>query len=265
MIKHENYDACISLFGGQLLGYRPSNEKDVIWLGEKAVFDKSKPIRGGVPLCFPWFGNAGGSQTHGFARNVDWKFESCKVSAESVEVILSHSSDEETKKLWKHDFENKLRFNFGKELTISLITTNTSDEPWSYSGAIHTYFSVGNIRKTSISGVGEKYLDGVVGYVEKQGGNDIEISEETIRICLDSKTPIVIKDRELDRTVEIENHGNTAAVVWNPWIETTKATADMIDREYEDMLCVESTIYGDYPIELKKGEFHELSTVIRLK
>lgn len=247
------------------MSYRPKNEKDVIWLGEEAVFDKSKPIRGGVPLCFPWFGYAGGSQAHGFARNVDWIFESCTVSEERIEVELSHSSDEETKKLWAHDFANKLRFVFDRELTISLVTTNTDDETWSYSGAFHSYFAVGDIEKTSISGVGEKYLDGGEGYVEKQGENEIEISGETIRICLDSKTPIVIKDDNLSRTIEIENHGHTAAVIWNPWIETTKTMADMLDSEYKEMLCVESAIYGDFPIELKKGESHELITVIRLR
>lgn len=264
-IDHEMASAGISLFGGHLLWFKPKGEREVLWLSEDADWTGSKAIRGGVPICFPWFGNAGGEQTHGFARNLEWELLSHTESATGVEISLSLSDSEQTLPLWPHKFNSTLKFSLSNDLKISLMTENTDEKDWTYSGAIHTYFKVSDIAKTQISGVGQRYYDGVQDYVECQGENVMTIDKETIRVCIDPQDTIVVTDSDEEKNITVENHGHNAAVVWNPWKETTQAMADMPDEDYKKMLCVESTIYGQTPVTVKVGEVHTLDTVISLR
>lgn len=264
-ISNQQVNACISLFGGQLLWFRPKDHENVIWLGNQAVYSKAQPIRGGIPICFPWFGKSGGEQTHGFARNVDWKLFDCSEKEGEIQVTLTLRDGAPTTSMWPHKFENRLVYTITEDLKISLVTKNTDDYAWLYSGAIHTYFNIGNIDGVTVSGIGQSYLDGVEGYKQKVGPDEISIDKETIRVCLDSEDTIAIFDNVFDRTINVTNQGHNAAVVWNPWIETTKQTADMDDDEYKSMICVESTIYGDNPVKLEPGQSHELNTTISVK
>ncbi|HHC7201648.1 TPA: D-hexose-6-phosphate mutarotase [Vibrio parahaemolyticus] len=263
-IANQHVNACISLFGGQLLWFKPKNQQDVIWLGNQAVWDKSRPIRGGIPICFPWFGKSGGEQTHGFARNVNWELSECTEIAGEIRVTLTLRDGTPTTSIWPHKFENQLIYTITEELKIDLVTKNTDDYTWLYSGAIHTYFNIGDINGVTVSGVGKSYLDGVDGYMQKAGQDEISIEQETIRICLDSEDTIAIFDKKFNRTIHVTNQGHNAAVIWNPWVETTKLTDDMVDDEYKSMLCVESTIYGDNPVQLEPGKYHKLSTIISI-
>ncbi|NOI65362.1 D-hexose-6-phosphate mutarotase [Vibrio sp. 99-8-1] len=261
-ISHAKFNAGISLFGGQLLWFKPLKGEDVIWLGDEAVYDKSKPIRGGIPLCFPWFGNSYNKQTHGFARNKDWLLKTHQATSEEVTICLELKEDDDTLALWPNRFHCNLHIMLSDSIKINLVTTNTDNKSWHYSGAIHSYFNIASIHESNVSGLGGTCIDGTLGYIETSTDNTITINKETILVCLESEPTISIDDSKNDRTLSIKNDGHNAAVVWNPWVETTLKTDDMKNNDYLNMVCVESALYGDTSIHLQPGESHTLSTEI---
>jgi len=262
-VANKTAEAGISLYGGQLLWFKPVGEKEVIWLSELALFDKTKPIRGGIPICWPWFGNTGGEQTHGFARNVDWTFIGHEETEDSVVITLGLTECEETKAIWPHKFDNLLKFEIGKELKVSLTSTNTDDHDWSYSGALHSYLEIGDIDTISVTGMGNKYIDGVQGYVPAEGSDVLTIDSETIHIYTEPQNPIIVDDKSNQRNINVVNEGHDAAVIWSPWEAQSVAMGDMRDDGYKVMMCVESAIYSEF-IKLAPGESHALSTILSI-
>ncbi|PSW03594.1 D-hexose-6-phosphate mutarotase [Photobacterium lipolyticum] len=259
-IIHQTAEAGISLHGGHLVWYKPAGEQDVIWLSEKAEFDTQKAIRGGIPVCWPWFGKAG-APSHGFARNSQWTLHEHRENEKGVIVALTLEDNEETHAIWPHKFHNQLTFEFGQELKVHLTSTNTDDHEWSYSGALHSYFNIDDINTVSITGMGDKYLDSVQGDIACEGGETLTIDQEVDRVYTEPKNPIIITDPNNQRQIHIENQGHNAAVIWNPWQALSVSMADMADNSYETMVCVESTIHGQ-GITLAPGESHTLSTIV---
>ncbi|MGR5437025.1 D-hexose-6-phosphate mutarotase [Vibrio owensii] len=263
-IDHTKFSAEISLFGGQLLSYTRKGEAPLIWLGEKAKFDGSIPIRGGVPICFPWFGTKESKPTHGFARTSLWELETYNASEHSVEVILSLSYDANTLKLWPNKFKSILKFELSDEVVISMETINLDSKSWEYSGALHTYLNIADISLVSIDGVGKSYFDGTSDYELTQSEVPMTIDCETIRVSIDSQDEITVSDVGNHRGISVTNSGHNAAVIWNPWAETTRSMSDMADDEYQNMVCVESTIYHHKPVTIEPGKIHCISTKIAL-
>lgn len=261
LVNHKTAEAAISLFGGQLLSYRPTKEKDIVWLSELALFDKTKPIRGGIPICWPWFGNTGGEQTHGFARNIDWALTNYEERDEGVTIVLELSDNDETRAIWPNKFHNALKFEIGNKLTVSLTSTNADKNSWSYNGALHSYLTVGDISKTSVTGMGHQYIDGVQGYVPMEGQEILNFDSETIHIYTAPRNPISINDQTNQREIKVINDGHDSAVIWNPWKQQATNMADMNDNDYKSMLCVESAIYNN-SITLAPGESYTLSTTL---
>ncbi|GAM55560.1 aldose 1-epimerase family protein yeaD [Vibrio ishigakensis] len=259
-VEHPKFSAAISLFGAHLLYFKQVNCEPLIWLSELAKFDGSKPIRGGVPICFPWFGNKESMPAHGFARTRLWELHGYQLNGDEVEVKLACTHDETTLALWPHKFESAVTFTFGAELNISMETTNLDEAAWEYSGALHTYLNVNDVEQVVVSGVGGHYFDGTNGYELTQGDDPMSIGGETIRVSLDPQSQIVVEDAGNSRSIFVENQGHNAAVVWNPWRETSATMSDMADHEYASMLCVESTVYSTMPVSIAPGESHTLAT-----
>ncbi|HCM1552945.1 D-hexose-6-phosphate mutarotase [Vibrio parahaemolyticus] len=261
-IEHPNFSAVISLFGAQLLSYKQKDQEPLIWLSDCAKFDGTIPIRGGVPICFPWFGAKESSPTHGFARTALWQLDTYKIADDRAEVALSLSYSSNTLDRWPHKFRSIIKFELGDELSITLETTNLDSKAWVYTGALHTYLNVADVSRVSIDGVGESYFDGTNGYELTQGKVPMNIDGETIRVSIETQEEIVVSDLGHQRSISVKNSGHNAAVVWNPWKETTSSMSDMADDEYQNMLCVESAIYSHEPVTVEPGETHCLSTRI---
>lgn len=259
-IIHETVEAGISLHGGHLIWFKPAGEQDVIWLSEKAEFDTAKAIRGGIPVCWPWFGKAG-TPSHGFARNSQWTLREHRENEQGVIVVLTLEDSVETRAIWPHKFRNQLTFEFGQKLKVHLTSTNTDDHQWSYSGALHTYFNIADINTVSITGMGDKYQDSVQGEIACEGDDTLMIAQEVDHVYTAPKNPITIADQGNQRQIHVENQGHNAAVIWNPWQALSVSMADMADNSYETMVCVESTIHGQ-AVMLVPGASHTLSTII---
>ncbi|WP_299013560.1 D-hexose-6-phosphate mutarotase [uncultured Photobacterium sp.] len=262
-VIHDMAEAGISLHGGHLIWYKPAGEEDVIWLSEKAEFDTTKAIRGGIPVCWPWFGKAG-TPSHGFARNSEWTLKQHRESEQGVIVALELEDNEVTREIWPHKFKNQLTFEIGPQLKVSLTSTNTDEQAWSFSGALHSYFQVADIKNITISEMGCSYLDSTQGGLPCQGGEQLMFDQEVDRVYTQPKDTVTITDNTLSRQIQVTNQGHNAAVIWNPWQELSISMGDMADNSFETMVCVESTIHGE-GITLEPGESHTLSTQIAVK
>ncbi|BEJ48052.1 D-hexose-6-phosphate mutarotase [Aeromonas dhakensis] len=256
--------AQISLFGAHVLSYQRHDEPASIWLSDKAVLDGSKPIRGGIPLCWPWFGPAparvgSGRPSHGFARTSLWTLDGVSDHGDGTLVHLSLRDNEATRQLWPHAFELELDVLVGKELALVLTTRNTGKEPLVYGGALHTYLQISAPEAVSVSGLGEPYVDKLTGQNGQQQGA-LTLNGPLDRVYWQPDAQVCIQDGERQTRVVSGNHDSV--VVWTPWLEGASAMADMSDDGYRTMLCVEAAIASETGVTVAPDEEHSFSTVI---
>ncbi|WP_421164527.1 D-hexose-6-phosphate mutarotase [Aeromonas dhakensis] len=254
----------ISLFGAHVLSYQRHDEPASIWLSDKAVLDGSKPIRGGIPLCWPWFGPAparvgSGKPSHGFARTSLWTLDGVSDHGDGTLVHLSLRDNEATRQLWPHTFELELDVLVGKELALVLTTRNTGKEPLIYGGALHTYLQISSPEAVSVSGLGEPYADKLTGQNGQQQGA-LTLNGPLDRVYWQPDAQVSIQDGERQTRVVSGNHDSV--VVWTPWLEGASTMADMSDDGYRTMLCVEAAIASEAGVIVAPDEEHSFSTVI---
>ncbi|MGY3945405.1 D-hexose-6-phosphate mutarotase [Aeromonas tecta] len=254
----------ISLFGAHVLRYQRHGEPATLWLSDKAVLDGSKPIRGGIPLCWPWFGPAparvgSGKPAHGFARTSLWTLDGVSDHEDGTLVHLSLTDSDASRALWPHAFELELDVLVGKELSLVLTTRNTGKAPIVYNAALHSYLQISSPEAISVTGLGEPYLDKLSGQDAQQQGA-LTLSAAMDRIYRQADTIVRIKDAE--RTTQVVSGNHDSVVVWNPWQEGASAMADMSDDGYRTMLCVETAITADAGVTIAPDEEHSFSTVL---
>ncbi|WP_395355816.1 D-hexose-6-phosphate mutarotase [Vibrio sp. D3] len=266
-VIHEKATAGISLHGGHVVSFTPAGHEDLIWMSEKAIFDGKKALRGGIPVCWPWFGRIA-APAHGFARTAEWELVEHRENDNGVIVELALFPTEEIHDIWPHMFDARLVVEVGDELKVTLKVMNIDDEAWTFSGALHTYLNVGDIKQAQTTGMGAEYIDSLKADSVCQGGDVLQLTDTIDRVYTQPEAKILVKDPELNRTLSVENHGHNSAVLWNPWAEGAQGMADMADDGYQTMLCVESTVHAP-SIErgktLQPGETHELVTVISVQ
>ncbi len=247
-----------------MLTYQRHGEPASIWLSDKAVLDGSKPIRGGIPLCWPWFGPAparvgSGKPSHGFARTTLWMLDGVSDHADGTLVHLSLRDSDATRALWDHAFELELDVLVGKELSLVLTTRNTGKAQLVYSGALHTYLQISAPEAVSATGLGEPYADKLTGLNGQQQGA-LTLNGPLDRVYWQPEALVLVQDGDREIRVVSGNHDST--VVWTPWLEGATAMADMSDDGYRTMLCVEAAIAGDAGVTVAPDEEHCFSTVI---
>ncbi|MCA3953555.1 D-hexose-6-phosphate mutarotase [Vibrio vulnificus] len=263
-VIHEKATAGISLFGGHVVSYQPASQADVIWMSDKAVFDGKTALRGGIPVCWPWFGRIA-APAHGFARTSEWELVEHRENDNGVIVELALFPTEELHNLWPHMFDVRLIVEIGDELKVSLNILNIDDEAFTFSGALHTYLNVGDIEQTQTMGMGPEYIDSLKAGELCHGGEVLQLTDTIDRVYTQPEKEIVVKDPVIERTLYIENQGHNSAVLWNPWAQGAAGMADMNDDGYKTMLCVESTLHADSITQgktLNPGESHQLTTVL---
>lgn len=261
-IEHPKASCVISLFGGQVLSFTPVGQSDFLWLSQKGVFDATSPIRGGVPVCWPWFGNhhdgKSGKKSHGFARTTEWTLNSL-VSDQSCAVVeLQLFSDEETQPQFPFLFELKLRITIQEALRIELLTTNTGCSAFEFTGALHSYLSVSDLSQSSVLGLGKSCLDSVDHGVVKHVESPFTV-EKAIDYVFANSAPVFVSSST--QLTQIQSEHASSWVVWSPWYEGASKMSDMDDAEYLNMLCIEPAILTQ-PIVLKSGQTHCLDLTI---
>jgi glucose-6-phosphate 1-epimerase len=258
----------IYLHGAQVTSWRPGGGEDVIFLSRRSQFEAGRAIRGGIPVCFPWFRNKVDdpkAPSHGVVRTKAWELESVEVQGNGVLVSLSTVSDEGTRAWWPHDFHLAHRVIIGTQLTQELVVTNTNPGPVRFEEALHTYYRVGAVDIVHIRGLGGvAYLDNTDGNREKRQEGDIEFTAQTDRAYLDTTHAVEITDPVLRRRIRLEKQNSLTTVVWNPWSTGAQSLSDLGDDEWRTMACVEASNMRAYPVDLAPGQQHTMKTVIQV-
>ena len=256
--------ARVALQGGQVLGWQPTGQSPVIWVSKAAVFQPGKGVRGGVPVCWPWFGGREGQGAHGFVRTRLWEMRETSVDANGNVVLrLGLRDDASTSALWDWAFDLELLVTVGATLTMALITRNTGDQPFTISQALHSYFCVGDIHETSVQGLDDtEYQDKVSPFDTVRQSGAVRFSGETDRVYINTTADCLIEDPVLERMIRVAKAGSSSCVVWNPWTEKEKTFADMAPGEYQNMLCVETVNANPDLITVAPGGQHTLVAMI---
>ena len=250
------------LHGAHISDWTPTQQNPVIWMSKASLFAPATPIRGGMPICFPWFGagrEAGMTPAHGFARLADWLLVAAE-DADGTVTLTLRLTDADVAGLpgvqaWEHAFELTFVVTFGAELTVALTVRNTSDAEYSFEEALHTYCHVRDIAAVEIEGLdGARYLDrapGAVSDLATQVG-PVAFTGETDRVY-DSTSTATIIDAVGNRTITVAKAGSASTVVWNPWSAKAAAMPDFADDEWPSMVCIETANVLDNAVILAAG------------
>jgi D-hexose-6-phosphate mutarotase len=266
-INNGHATATISLYGGHVIAFRPHEHEPVIWASKHSFYEEGKAIRGGIPVCWPWFAGHptdAGKPAHGFVRTMMWAVRGTGLMDNGATQIQLGLSDSKTSRaLWPHAFQLQLTITVGAELQVELLARNSGDEPFVYSGALHSYFGVSDISQVVIHGLdGCDYLDKVDAFRRKTQQGPVTITAETDRIYLETTAECVIEDEGWQRRLHIAKTGSRTTVVWNPWAGRARQLPDMGDKEYTRLVCVETANAAEDVITIAPGGEHRLKMVV---
>ena len=263
--------ADISLYGAHALSFIPAKQKDILWISEKSLFEEGKAIRGGIPLCFPWFGPHPADKTkpqHGFARLQYWDVINVKeINDDTIDIELCLQQSAASLQLWPYHFTATAKFIIGKSLELKLTVANTGNETFEYSDALHTYFNISNIDSIAVEGLqSATYYEAFGTDLKTQQSQLLYFNTETNRRYVNTAANCIIHDKEYDRKISVEKTGSKVTVVWNPAEATTKTIGDIVPDGYKKFICVEpaNAYAGIDIITLAPGQSHTLSTKIKL-
>jgi glucose-6-phosphate 1-epimerase len=261
-------DAELYLQGAHITHWQPRGQSPVLWMSPHAVFAPGKALRGGIPVCWPWFGphpSDAAAKVHGFARTSDaWRVLGIDDEDEATTVRLQLSDDEATCALWPHAFDLTLRARFGRTLSVALTTENTGPTPLRISEALHTYLTVQSVHEVRISGLDSAgYIDQTRGHARLLQTGDVTFTEETDRIYLSDAT-CVLHDPGLGRRVIVTREGSGASVVWNPWPEKAQRLSDL-GSHWPRFVCIETANAADAVVDITPGNRHSLSMTLHVE
>ena len=255
----------IYLLGAHVTHFQKNGEPPGLFMSRKSCFAGGKAIRGGVPICWPWFGNRDGEPSHGFARTTEWQLvKSATAKDGSVKLTFA------LPKITRHGAWNSLRAEFivtiADTLTMELVTTNEScGETLEIENCLHTYFHIGDIAQVSISGLEplpfDDFAAGANGARKPAENSVLRITQETNRVYPNHSGVVEIRDGKLMRTIRVEKSNSQSTVVWNPWT-TQKLPDDFDPAEHRQMVCVESGNVKQNKISLAPGKTTALKMIL---
>jgi D-hexose-6-phosphate mutarotase len=260
--------AKIALQGAQIYEYARHGEPQLLWVSPEARFEPGKAIRGGVPVCWPWFGKDAGHPErpqHGFVRTVLWRLEGVEEPDDMLSVVTLSLDHTQVEQPWfPFRFRLTVQLRIGRELSVSLTTENRDDKPFEITEALHTYFNVGAIAALSIVGLeGVTYADALDGFSRKCSDASIGIVQETDRVYLDTEDEVILLDERLGRSVIVGKSGSRSTVVWNPWIDKAKRMEDFADESYTSMVCIETANALTNTVTVNPGDSHTIAQSIK--
>lgn len=268
----------VFLHGAHITRWAPPGHRGVLWLSGTSRFAPDAAIRGGVPICFPWFGGGPADDlrpAHGFARLREWLVVSVVERPSWIEIDLALESDgtggvetEAGDHDGAHPPERRLAATFrimaGSSLRMTLEVRNTGDEPVTYEEALHTYLSVGDVREIAVEGLaGAEYVDRLGGPEPvRQDEAVIRFEAETDRIYVGTDAAVVVDDPAMKRRISVRKSGSGSTVVWNPWAGKAGGMADLDD--WTSMVCVETANVRGDAVTLGPGESHAMTAIIEV-
>jgi len=270
-VNNTKASALISIYAGQVLSFRPANEaEDFMFISESAYFTEGKAIKGGIPICWPWFGAApemkNGADNkkpdHGFVRNSYWSVATAKVLANGdTKIILEFEDTDKTREIWPYSFYLALEIMISDSLTIELLTRNTGKQAFTITEALHTYFNVGDATRVEVLGLEHtEYLDKKADFVKVCQVGAITLTEETDHIHTDIKHGLVLNDPAFKRKIKISSSGNKNVVVWNPWAKGSADMKDLDKDDYKHFICLEIANAASDIVEILPNSEYKIAT-----
>lgn len=257
--------AVVSRLGGQVLSWTTPDGRERLYLSERAVYDGSSAIRGGIPVCFPQFAERGDLPKHGFVRTREWEVSARRSGDDYALVTLEIGDDAETHALWPHRFRLELTLMIEADrIDLELCVANTGELPFEFTAALHTYLRVVQVEDVAVEGLyGHDYRDAADGgKLVRDSGTELLIEGETDRVYRHVRRPQMLRAGNL--SLGIQQQGFPDTVVWNPWVEKCAALADMPDDDWRHMLCIEAAA-ADVVQELGAGdEWYGRQTLVAL-
>jgi D-hexose-6-phosphate mutarotase len=264
-ISNHQASASLCLQGAHLMTWKPSSQVvPVIWLSRDAKLVPGKSIRGGAPVCWPWFGAHASDSTfpgHGYARTVPWRIVGSGIEPNgTTRITLRLLESDKTRAQWPHDCTLDLTVIVGETLRMELTTENTGSSDFMIGEALHTYFQISDIGTVRVTGLeGCEYWDKVGGSALKKQEGAITFSGETDRVYINTASKCVIEDDKLRRRIHVTKAGSLSTVVWTPWTEKANKMGDMGQPEgWREMVCVESVNAIDNVVKVSAGTRHEM-------
>ncbi|WP_457788405.1 D-hexose-6-phosphate mutarotase [Pseudomonas sp. PL-6] len=258
--------------GAQILSYQPDGQPPLIWLSEQAAYERGQSVRGGVPVCWPWFGDLrcnppavqaayqpGLAPSHGLVRGLDWQLLGIDEDGDAVTLRFVFDSRQHLLPGWPHAARLQLDIRLGEDLALNLETHNQGDEPLVISQALHSYFAVSDVRQVGVEGLdGCRYLDTLDDWRERRQDGALQFAGETDRIYLGTPARLSIVDPGWDRRIHLDSSGSRSAVLWNPWIDKAKRLSQFAAEAWQGMLCIETANVMEDVVRLAADERHAL-------
>jgi len=264
-------EAHVFLQGGHVSHFQPKGGKPVLWMSGESRFEAGKPIRGGVPVCFPWFGPKAGSPEapmHGFARILTWAVSAVTREPDgSLRAVLELSAEAAARGGFPHELALSLSVSVGRSLRMELAARNLNSVAATFEEALHSYFAVSDVRQVRIRGLeGVGYVDKTAAMARKPGETEpIAIVAETDRVYPGTTGTVTIEDPGWRRRIVVAKSGSATTVVWNPWTAKAKAMPDFGDDEWTGMVCVETANAGDDAVTLAPGATYVMTAMIEVR
>jgi len=254
----------VYLLGAHIAGFQKNGEPPLLFMSAKSWFEAGKPIRGGVPICFPWFGGRVGEPAHGLVRIMPWELVEAAAATNGAVTIRLRLAKVSLKSEWAA-LRTELAVTVAETLTMELVATNESaDQTLEIENCLHTYFQVGDIGAVSLAGLQNTpfndFAAGAAGAGKVENDAVLRIAKETNRVYPDHTATVEIRDEKLKRLIRVEKSNSKSTVVWNPWT-TQKLPDDFDPAEYSQMVCVESGNVKQNKISLAPGKATALKVV----
>ncbi len=234
----------VYLHGAHVTSWRDAAGAENLFMSEKSEFGEGLAFRGGIPICFPQFADQGDLPKHGLIRDRAWKVLKTSITPNegSVSIEFDYRPDKMLKKLWPHLFECRYLVELNENLTVTLTVSNRGNAPFRFQTALHTYFSIQDIRRVKILGLqGLDFTDSLKGgKVFTETREAVDVSEETDRIYKNIPSRLCVLDDAAGKIFQLTPLGLADAVVWNPWIDKARRMVDFGDDEYLRMICLET-------------------------
>lgn len=254
--------ASVYTHGAHVARFQPAGDEPLLWMSTASAFEPGRAIRGGVPVIFPWFGDRKDdpeAPAHGLVRQADWAVRSVETLDDGrVQAVMSIAAE---------PFDVSMRIVVGRSLLMEMSVTNTADEPATCEQALHTYLTVGDIKRVSVHGLaGAPYIDKVDHHKRKmQSPDPITFAGETDSVYLDTNAVVRVVDEAMGRTIVAGKTGSRSTIVWNPWIDKAARMSDFGDGEWPETLCVETANVADNTLTIAPGGSHAMAATIGIE
>ena len=259
----------IYLHGAQVTSWKPAGNDEVLFVSAKSRWEEGQAIRGGIPICLPWFRaktDDPHAPAHGFVRTKTWQLDSIVEDDAGVAVIMFTESDEQTRRWWPGEFRLVHRATFGSELKLELTCRNTGKTPLRFEEALHTYNQVADVVSVRLQGLdGKRYLDNTDSNKEKSQVGEVTIASQTDNAFLNTKNAVDLIDPKMRRRIRLQKTNSSTTVVWNPWREGASGLRDLGEDEWKQFLCVEASNIIRTAVTLAPQQEHKMSAVLSVE